>query len=74
MITDADIKRINELYHKRQDGTATPEEIIEHENLRAEYIKSFRENMRKSLDATTIEYPDGTRVNLGEKYGKKDKN
>lgn len=70
MLTEDDIKRINELYHKRSSGTATPEEIAEHDELRRRYIAAIRENLRGSLDATTIVYPDGTSVNLGEKYGR----
>lgn len=73
MLTEADIKRINELYHKRQDGKATEEEIAEHEELRRRYIAAIRENLRGSLDSTTVVYPDGSRVNLGEKYGNKGK-
>ncbi len=70
MLTEDDIKRINELYHKRKEGTATFEEIAEHDGLRQRYIAAIRENLRGSLDATTVVYPDGSRVNLGEKYGK----
>ena len=71
MITDEQIARINELYHKRQRGEASEEEIAEHEALRKEYIAAFRANLRSQLDTITIENPDGTRVNLGEKHGEK---
>ena len=71
MITEKDIERINELYHKRKAGTITPEELQEHENLRKEYIASIRANLRGQLDNTVIQYPDGTQVDLGEKYGHK---
>lgn len=71
MLTEDDIKRINELYHKRKDGSISAEELAEHDDLRARYIAAIRENLRGSLNATTIQYPDGSRVNLGEKYGNK---
>jgi len=71
MITEADIQRINELYHKMKAGTITPEEKLEQEKLRKAYIAAIRTNLRGQLDSTTIQYEDGRRVNLGEKYGKK---
>ncbi|MCD8010852.1 MAG: DUF896 domain-containing protein [Lachnospiraceae bacterium] len=66
-----DIERINELYHKKQAGTLTPEEKEEQDRLRQEYIAAIRANLRGQLDTTTIQYPDGRRENLGEKYGGK---
>jgi len=71
MITEADIQRINELYHKMKDGTITPEEKEEQARLRKAYIEAIRTNLRGTLNNTTIQYEDGSRVNLGEKYGKK---
>ena len=70
---EKDIARINELYHKQKEGTLTPEEEAEQYRLRKEYIAAIRTSLRGSLDSTTIVYPDGKRVNLGEKYGHKGK-
>jgi len=67
-VTEEDIKRINELYHKRKASTITKEELAEHDRLRQEYIFAIRENLRANLDSTVIVNPDGTRVNLGEKH------
>lgn len=65
------IQRINELYHKSQAGGLTEEEKEEQAGLRREYIDSVRNNLKSQLDSITIENPDGSKVNLGEKYGKK---
>ena len=40
MITDADIKRINELYHKSKSEGLTPDEKQEQVKLREAYIES----------------------------------
>lgn len=65
------IARINALYHKSQAEGLTEEEKEEQARLRKEYIASVRRNLRSQLDNITIENPDGSRVNLGEKYGNK---
>ena len=65
------IKRINELYHKSQEDGLTEDEKQEQAKLRAEYIASVRGNLRAQLDSVTIQNPDGTLVNLGEKFGNK---
>lgn len=65
------IARINALYHKSQKEGLTPEEKEEQARLRKEYVASVRANLRGQLDNITIEYPDGKKENLGEKFGKK---
>lgn len=64
-----DIDRINTLYHKEKSVGLTPEEKAEQTRLRKEYIAAIRANLRGSLNSITVEYPDGSRENLGEKYG-----
>lgn len=54
------IARINELYKKQKDGTMTPEEKEEQSALRAEYIAAVRNNLRATLEHTSIQEPDGT--------------
>jgi len=71
MITDADIKRINELYHKAKAEGLTEAEKKEQAVLREEYVASFRRNLRSQLDQINIQNEDGSIENLGEKYGKK---
>lgn len=60
MITDKDIARINELYHKSKNEGLSPEEKDEQARLRGEYIASVRKNLRSNLDNMSIKNPDGT--------------
>lgn len=71
MTMDEKIKRINELYHKSQNEGLTEEEKEEQKQLRQDYVQSIRANLRGQLNSVTIEHEDGSRVNLGEKYGHK---
>lgn len=71
MNIDEMIARINELYHKSKTEGLTEAEKEEQQELRKQYIASFRNNLRSQLNSITIERPDGTRENLGEKYGNK---
>ena len=64
MITDADIKRINELYHKSEG--LTPDEKQEQVKLREAYIESVRANMRSQLNNIDVKRPDGSIVSLKE--------
>ena len=68
---EAKIKRINELYHKSQKDGLTEDEKVEQVNLRTEYVANVRANLRGQLNSITIEKEDGSRENLGEKYGNK---
>ena len=69
MNMDEKIKRINELYHKSKAEGLTEAEKEEQQSLRKEYVASFRANLRAQLDSITIQKPDGTLENLGEKFG-----
>lgn len=60
MITDKDIARINELYHKSKNEGLTPEEKDEQAKLRGEYIAAVRKNLRANLDNMSIKNPDGS--------------
>ncbi|RKJ21188.1 DUF896 domain-containing protein [bacterium D16-50] len=66
---DERIKRINALYHKSQEEGLTEEEKAEQARLRKEYVASVRANLRGQLDNITIINQDGTKENLGEKFG-----
>ena len=72
MNIDEKIARINELYHKSQKEGLTEEEKKEQKQLRQDYIDSVRKNLRSQLNQIVIEKPDGTEIDLGEKYGKMD--
>lgn len=71
MNMDERIARINALYHKSQGEGLTEEEKAEQAQLRREYVANVRANLRGQLDNITIERPDGTMENLGEKFGGK---
>ncbi len=71
MSLEEKIKRINELYHKAQAEGLTEEEKTEQQTLRSEYVANIRANLRGQLNTITIENEDGSRVNLGEKFGNK---
>lgn len=65
------IKRINELARKKKAGSLTEEEKEEQAVLRQKYLENFRKNFKQQLDIIDIKEADGTIVNLGEKYAKK---
>lgn len=59
--------RINELARKKKTVGLTESELKEQAELRAQYLKDFREGFRRQLDNTYIQYEDGTRVKLEQK-------
>lgn len=58
------LKRINELTAISRQRELTVQEQAERQQLRQEYLKAFRAQMRQQLDNTVVEYPDGTRKPL----------
>lgn len=68
---DKKIARINELYHKSKAEGLSAEELKEQQILRREYIDSFKRNLRGQLNNISIQEPDGTITDLGEKFGNK---
>lgn len=70
-MNEAKIARINELYHKSKAEGLTEAEKKEQADLRREYIESVKMNLRGQLNNISIQNPDGTITDLGEKYGKK---
>lgn len=67
------IERINELARKSRTEGLTPEEKVEQQKLRQEYIAAVKMNLRTQLDNIDVQEKDGTIINLGEKYGKQRK-
>ena len=65
------IDRINALYHKSQNEGLSESEKEEQRILRQEYVAAVRANLRGQLNNISIQNPDGTIENLGEKYGNK---
>ena len=68
------IARINELAHKSKAEGLTEVEKKEQQLLRQEFLAAVRGNLKSQLDQIDIREADGTITNLGEKYGKKQKN
>ena len=66
-MTEEKIHRINEAYKKKKEGTLTPEEKEEQAALRAEYVQAVRNNLRATLENTSIQEPDGTIHKLQKK-------
>ena len=71
-MTEEKIGRINELARKSKAEGLTEEEKKEQQLLRQEFIADFRKNLKSQLDNFDVQEADGTIVNLGEKYGKKE--
>ena len=69
----AKIARINELAHLAKAEGLTEEQKKEQQLLRQEFLAAVRQNLKSQLDNIDMQQPDGTIVNLGEKYGKKQK-
>lgn len=61
------IERINELYNKSKTEDLTSEEKIEQAQLREEYIKAIRANLRGTLENVSILNPDGTVSDMKKK-------
>ena len=61
------IDRINELARKKKTVGLTESEVQEQAELRAQYLKDFREGFRQQLDNTYIQTPDGRRTKLKPK-------
>lgn len=70
-MNESKLDRINELYHKSQNEGLTNAEKEEQRILRQEYVAAVRANLRGQLNNISIQNPDGSIENLGEKYGNK---
>ncbi|GAA4654593.1 hypothetical protein GCM10023142_17310 [Anaerocolumna aminovalerica] len=64
---DSKLARINELYKKSQNEGLTAEEKKEQADLRSEYIKAVRNNLRGTLNNISLLNPDGTVTELSKK-------
>ena len=63
-ITEADIKRINELYHKSKAEGLTEEEKAEQKKLRDNYVAAIRGNIRSQLENIKVVDENGSEVQL----------
>jgi len=66
-ISEEQIKRINELYHKSKDVGLTPEEAAEQKQLRMDYVAAIRADLQSSLASVDILNPDGSITPLKKK-------
>ena len=68
MVTDEEVARINELYHKSKTPEGlTPEEKEEQMHLRGKYIASIRDNLTATLDNTSVVDEKGNKRKLRRK-------
>ena len=58
------LERISQLSKLSRERELTPAEQAERQELRQNYLKAFRSQMRAQLDNTLVEYPDGSRTSL----------
>ncbi len=66
-VTDEEIKRINELYHKSKTDGLSENEISEQAQLRKKYVLAVRESLRGSLNSISIKEADGTITRLKDR-------
>ena len=68
MMDGKKIARITELAKKaKSEAGLTPEEMVERDLLRQEYVAAYRNNLVAQLENTYIVEPDGTKHKLGKK-------
>ena len=70
-MNDEKIARINELARKSKAEGLTEQERKEQQLLRQEFLAAVRMNLKSQLDHIDVQQPDGSVINLGEKYGNK---
>ena len=63
-ITEADIKRINELYHKSKAEGRTDEEKAEQKKLREDYVAAIKGNIRSQLENIKVVDENGNEIPL----------
>ena len=63
-MTEADIKRINELYHKSKAEGLTDEEKAEQKKLREDYVAAIKGNIRSQLENIKVVDENGNEIPL----------
>lgn len=66
-VTDEEIKRINELYHKSKTEGLSENEKSEQAELRKKYVLAVRESLRGSLNSISVKEADGTITRLKDR-------
>ncbi len=62
MLTTEKMNRLNELAKKKKAGALTEEEVKEQQALREEYLTTFRESMKNTIENVRVIYPNGEDV------------
>lgn len=62
MLTADKLNRLNELAKKKKLGTITEEELKEQQVLREEYLMTFRESMKNTIENVKVIDPNGEDV------------
>lgn len=62
MLTAEKLNRLNELAKKKKLGTLTDDELKEQQVLREEYLVTFRESMKKTIENVRVIDPNGDDV------------
>lgn len=63
-ITENDIKRINELYHKSKAEGLSDEEKAEQKKLREDYVAAIKGNIRSQLENIKVVDENGNEVDM----------
>lgn len=62
MLTAEKLNRLNELAKKKKLGTLTDDELKEQQVLREEYLVTFRESMKNTIENVRVIDPNGDDV------------
>ena len=62
MLTAEKLNRLNELAKKKKLGTITDEELKEQQAIREEYLVTFRESMKNTIENVRVIDPNGEDV------------
>ena len=62
MLTTEKMNRLNELAKKKKAGALTEEEVKEQQALREEYLTTFRESMKNTIENVRVIDPNGEDV------------
>jgi len=65
LLSKEKLARLNELAKKSKNGSLTNEELVERDELRKEYLETFRVSFRKRLENIDFVDEDG---NIIQKY------
>ena len=74
MITDEQIARINELYHKSKSVGLSDEELAEQKALRQQYVAAIKGSIRAQMNNIDIVNEEGTISNVGQTHDEKRNN